>query len=100
MLFRLDLLQIVQYICTKYNLEDGKVQSVAVSKLRENMVHFLKKVQRGESITITSRGAAVARLVPIEKETEASRKRLELLRKTAFVGDVVSPIEEEWNASK
>jgi prevent-host-death family protein len=76
------------------------MESIGVSKLRENMVLFLNKVQQGESITITSRGTEIAMLVPIKKKKEVSRNALKQLRKTAVVGDVVSPIEEEWKALK
>jgi len=76
------------------------MESIGVSKLRENMVLFLNKVQQGESITITSRGTEIAMLIPIKKEKEVSRNALKQLRKTAVVGDVVSPIEEEWKALK
>ncbi len=76
------------------------METIAVSKLRENMVLFLKKVQQGKSITITSRGNEIAMLVPIEKKMEASKNALKQLRKTAVVGDVVSPIEEDWKAMK
>ena len=76
------------------------MESIGVSKLRENMVQFLNKVQQGESITITSRGNEIAMLIPIKKEKEVSRNALKQLRKTAVVGDVVSPIQEEWKALK
>jgi len=76
------------------------METIAVSKLRENMVLFLKKVQQGKSITITSRGNEIAMLVPIENKMEASKNALKQLRKTAVVGDVVSPIEEDWKAMK
>jgi hypothetical protein len=39
-------------------------------------------------------------LIPIENKKEVSRNALKQLRKTAIVGDVVSPIEEEWKALK
>jgi prevent-host-death family protein len=76
------------------------MESIGVSKLRENMVLFLNKVQQGESITITSRGTEIAMLIPIKKKEEISKKTLKKLRETAVVGDVVSPIEEEWKALK
>ncbi|CAB1083149.1 hypothetical protein D1AOALGA4SA_10730 [Olavius algarvensis Delta 1 endosymbiont] len=76
------------------------MESIGVSKLRENMVLFLNKVQQGESITITSRGTEIAMLIPIKDKKEVSRHALKQLRKTAIVGDVVSPIEEEWKALK
>ena len=77
-----------------------RMETIAVSKLRENMLLFLKKVQQGKSITITSRGNEIAMLVPIENKMEASKNALKQLRKTAVVGDVVSPIEEDWKAMK
>jgi prevent-host-death family protein len=76
------------------------MESIGVSKLRENMVLFLNKVQQGESIAITSRGTEIALLIPIKNKKEVSRNALKQLRKTAIVGDVVSPIEEEWKALK
>jgi prevent-host-death family protein len=76
------------------------METIAVSKLRENMVLFLKKVQQGKSITITSRGNEIAMLIPMENKMEASKNALKQLRKTAVVGDVVSPIEEDWKAMK
>jgi prevent-host-death family protein len=76
------------------------MESIGVSKLRENMVLFLNKVQQGESIAITSRGTEIAMLIPIKNKKEISRNALKQLRKTAIVGDVVSPIEEEWKAQK
>ncbi len=76
------------------------MESVGVSKLRENMALVLKKVQMGDSVTITSRGTEIAMLIPIKNKKEAARNALKQLRKTAIVGDVVSPIEEEWKALK
>ena len=68
------------------------MESVGVSKFRENMALLLNKVRQGESITITSRGTEIAMLIPIKNKKKASRKTLKQLRKTAIVGDVVSPI--------
>ncbi len=58
------------------------MESVGVSKLRQNMALFLNKVQQGDSITITSRGTEIAMLIPIKKEKELSRNALKQLRKT------------------
>lgn len=76
------------------------MESIGVSKLRENMVFFLNKVQHGESITITSKGTEIAMLIPIKNKQETSRNALKKLRETAIVGDVVSPIDEDWKAMK
>ena len=76
------------------------METVGVSKFRENLMMFLKKVQNGETVTITSRGHEVARLVPPESEIEEARKTLQKLGKTAVIGDILSPIGEEWEAMK
>ncbi len=51
------------------------METVAVSKLRQNLVMYLKKVENGESLAITSRGRKIARLAPLEKKWKR-RERL------------------------
>jgi prevent-host-death family protein len=72
--------------------------SIGVSELRANLTGFLQQVKAGEVIVITSRGAEVARLVPPHFATTAAREQLDQLRQTAVVGDVVSPVDEDWEA--
>jgi len=69
------------------------MEKVGISTLRENLSVFLKKVQKGQIITITSRGHEMARLVPVEDKREKSGKN-------ASIGDILSPIHEEWEAMK
>jgi len=76
------------------------MEKVGISTLRENLSIFLKKVQKGEVITITSRGHDMARLVPVEDKGVKSRKILRELGKNAVIGDIISPIDEEWEAMK
>lgn len=74
------------------------METIGVSKLRENLPAYIKKVQQGQTITITSHGNRIAMLAPVASETVTSRNALKKLRKTAYVGDVVSPIEEPWES--
>lgn len=74
--------------------------TVGVNTLRKNLTTFLKKVGNGESVTITSRGQEIALLVPPEKKVERARQLLAELRKTAYVGDVISPVTDEWEMMK
>ena len=74
------------------------METIGVSKLRENLPSYIKKVQQGQTITITSHGNRIAMLLPLETEMETSRNALKKLRKTAYVGDVVSPIDEKCKA--
>ena len=76
------------------------MEKVAVSTLRGNLTSFLRKVQKGQGIIITSRGHEMARLVPAEDRREKSREILRKLGKNAFIGDILSPIHEEWEAMK
>ena len=76
------------------------METVGVNTLRKNLTVFLKKVEEGERIAITSRGHEIALLIPPESRFEKARGTLEELRKTAFVGDVISPFTEEWELMK
>jgi len=72
--------------------------SVNVTELRQHLPDYLKQVQQGEEIAITSHGKTIARLIPDkqESEREAALKRLEALRGTVIVGDIMAPLDEEW----
>jgi prevent-host-death family protein len=76
------------------------MEKVAVSEFRANLVGFLKRVERGEVIALTSRGHQVAKIIPPDNKTENARDALKKLRKTALIGDVLSPIEDEWEVLK
>lgn len=74
------------------------MQSIAVSELRANIMKVLKRVEQGSSITITSRGRVVAKLIPPDGSLKMAEEKLALLRKTAKIYDVLSPIAENWKA--
>ena len=74
------------------------METIGVSKLRENLPSYIKKVQQGQTITITSHGNRIAILAPVESAIATSRNALRKLRETAYIGDVVSPIEEQWES--
>jgi prevent-host-death family protein len=74
--------------------------SINVTELRQHLPEYLKQVQAGEEIAITLHGKTIARIVPeaTESKREAALKRLEALRGTVIVGDIISSMEEEWTA--
>lgn len=76
------------------------MEKIAVSTLRENLSIYLKKVQSGQAITITTRGREMAILVPVKKKRKLSTKMLRDLAKSAVIGDIVSPIDENWEVMK
>ena len=71
---------------------------VNVTEFRNHLPTYLGKVKTGEEVALTSRGKVVARLVPERDESVSARNRLDELRKTCCVGDVVAPLELEWEA--
>ena len=73
---------------------------IPVSRLRENLVSFLKKVEAGEEIVITSYGRKIAKITSLEDEKKEDLNILKQLRKTAVIKDVMSPLKEKWKASK
>ena len=74
------------------------MQQVKTTDLRAHLPEFLKKVQKGEQIQITSHGKVIARLVPEINKVEAAQKRLDALRGTMIVGDIIAPIDSQWGA--
>ena len=74
------------------------MQQVNITELCKRLPGYLKRVRQGEEIQITSRGKVIARIVPEQDEAEQAKAMLKGLRKTAWVGDVVSPSGEIWDA--
>jgi len=70
--------------------------TVSVTELRRDLPAWLKRVAAGEEVRITSRGRVIARLSPEVDTREAAMARLEALRGTVIVGDILAPGEETW----
>ena len=73
---------------------------VSISELRANLLAYLKRVSKGESIEVSSKGRVMATLVPPVSRQEAARERLGQLAGQAVIGDVVSPTGESWEAEQ
>ena len=73
---------------------------VSVTTFRNHIPDYLGKVRKGENIVLTSRGKVIARLLPPEDERLNARQRLAELRAKSPVYDVVSPLDEEWEACR
>ncbi|MDP3559504.1 MAG: type II toxin-antitoxin system prevent-host-death family antitoxin [Legionellaceae bacterium] len=69
-----------------------------VTNLRNSLPKYLQCVQQGEHIVITSHGKPIARILPpLDAQLEA-KTQLSQLQKTCIIGDVVSPIQADWEA--
>jgi len=76
------------------------MERIAVSEFRANLLGFLKRVEKGEVITLTSRGSEVAQVIPPDNKMLDARKSLKHLRKTAIIRDVLSSLEDDWKVMK
>jgi len=74
--------------------------NVSISEFRANLLKYLKIVQHGKQLTVTSKGTPLATLTPPISQNEASRAKLKKLAKTAIIHDVLSPTAESWDAMK
>jgi len=72
---------------------------VNITELRQHLPAYLKKVEAGEEIRVTSRGRVIARILPEKDRAEAAQVRLDALRNRGFIhGDIVGPLEEiDWS---
>ncbi|MCP5062185.1 MAG: type II toxin-antitoxin system prevent-host-death family antitoxin [Ignavibacteriae bacterium] len=75
------------------------METIAISELRANLMKFINEVKNGSSISVTSRGKIVAKIVPPEVSKKNANKKLKELRKTAIIHDVISPIDENWEVT-
>ena len=74
------------------------MRTIAVSDLRANLMKILKEVEHGFTVDITSRGRVVAKLVPPEHTRDIARNKLKELGENAVLGDIISPIDVQWEA--
>ncbi len=75
------------------------MKSISISELRANLMSVIEEIKKGKTITVTSHGKPVAQLAPPTNRKEEAIARIKALRKTAIIGDVVSPTGETWEAS-
>jgi len=74
------------------------MEDVKLTALRQKLPAYLKEVEKGRALRVTSRGKVVAHLLPPDDPVQAARTRLKSLRKSAHVGDVIAPTGERWGA--
>jgi prevent-host-death family protein len=62
------------------------MESVNFREFRKNLAGYLRQAQQGEEIVVTSRGEAVARLLP-PAEPERKRRQLGTLQGRIWIAD-------------
>ena len=78
-----------------YKLHVHIMTQVSVSHLRQHLPSYLKRVQAGEAIQITSRGRVIARLEAEHDPGLDARRWLDGLKGRVALVDVLSPLEAD-----
>jgi prevent-host-death family protein len=74
-----------------------KLRKIEASELRKNCVAILREIERtGNHVIITRNGNPVAELVPHNPD----KLRGLLKGRVEIIGDIISPIDVEWEALK
>ncbi len=71
---------------------------VKVTELRNRLPYYIKQVQNGAELQVTSHGKKIARLIPETDIKDEAYNRLMHLRGTVIKGDILEPIQGDWNA--
>lgn len=76
------------------------MREVNVTELRNHLPKYLSQAKRGTEILVTLHGQVIARIVPPADMRGDAIKKLKELRAHCKIGDVISPIDEDWDAEK
>ena len=74
------------------------IETIAAGEFKSKCLKLLDQVaEERQTLIVTKRGRAVAKVVPMESEVEL----FGALRGTGTIlGDIVSPLENEWEACR
>jgi len=74
------------------------VKTLAASKFKAQCLALIDSVaQSRETIIITKYGKPMVKVVPIDESKDIDLKPLKGV--ATYIGDIVSPIDEEWEAT-
>lgn len=73
------------------------MQTLGAAKFKSQMLALLDKIaQSKEPIIVTKHGNPIVKVIPIEEKEKAFDKPLK--GTATFIGDIISPIDDEWEA--
>jgi prevent-host-death family protein len=73
---------------------------IPISDFRANLLKYLNLANQGEEMIITSKGIELATLKAPKTKHEKAREQLKEMSKNIKLGDIVSPIDVQWDAMK
>jgi prevent-host-death family protein len=75
------------------------MKTVAVGKFKAHCLALINEVARSnESLIITKYNKPVVKVTPYDTQKELKNKPLK--DAAIYIGDIISPIDEEWEALK
>ena len=74
------------------------MQKINISEFRANLLKYLELANAGEAISVTSNGRTLATVTPPANQKEEARNKLNAIAQNAEIGDIVSPLDEVWDA--
>ena len=81
-----------------YNMTSADMKTVNISEFRANLLKYLEIANTGQQISITSNGKLLATVSQPVNQEVAAREQLAALAATAEIGDILSPIDAQWDA--
>ena len=76
------------------------MRQVNITELRNHLHDYLATVQKGTELVITWHGETIARILPPIDTKKEAINQLKKLRSLCKIVDVVSPLDEDWEANK
>jgi len=76
------------------------MKKVAISEFRAHMPKYLTQVKEGNTILLTSHGQEVAELKQPTNRKEAAQHQLAQIAKSAHIGDIVTPVIDDFSAAQ
>lgn len=76
------------------------MKAINISELRSHLLQYMEEAAHGETIRVTSHGRTLADIVPATDRQQHDAEKLQWIAANAILGDVVSPLEDEWDAQK
>lgn len=74
------------------------MREVNVTELRNHLHHYLESIQKEKEVLVTWHGEVIARILPPENKKKDAQNQLKILRTRSKMTDVISPIDEDWEA--
>ena len=73
---------------------------VAISEFRAQMPKYLSQVSKGNTILLTSHGQEISEIKQPVNHQESAKTQLAQIAKSAKIGDITSPVVEDFEVSR